>query len=72
MINKYIIALFKNLSDDNMTTSFQEILNNQSTITTDEINDFFRKKVIGIINKNASVAGSRNNFDILPEFTPTR
>ena len=58
MINKYIIALLKNLSDDNMTTSFQEILNNQSTITTDEINDFFRKKVIRIINKNASVAGS--------------
>ena len=58
MINKYVIALLKNLSDDNMTTSFQEILNNQSTITTDEINDFFRKKVIRIINKNASVAGS--------------
>ena len=58
MINKYIIALLKNLSDDKMTTSFLEILNNQSTITTDEINEFFRKKVIRIINKNASVAGS--------------
>jgi Dullard-like phosphatase family protein len=58
MINKYVIVLLKNLSDDNMSTSFQEILNNQSTITTDEINDFFRKKVIRIINKNASVAGS--------------
>ena len=58
MINKYIIALLKNLSDDNMTNSFLEILNNQSTITTDEINEFFRKKVTRIINKNASVAGS--------------
>ena len=58
MINKYIIALLKNLSDDNMTNSFLEILNNQSTITTNEINEFFRKKVTRIINKNASVAGS--------------
>ena len=58
MINKYIIALLKNLSDDHMTNSFLEILNNQSAITTDEINEFFRKKVIRIINKNASVAGS--------------
>ena len=58
MIQKYIKALLKNLSDDNMTTSFNEIINNISTISIDEINDFFRKKVIRIINKNASVAGS--------------
>ena len=58
MNQKYIKALLKNLSDDTMTTSFSEIISNISTITTNEINDFFRKKVIRILNKNASVAGS--------------
>lgn len=43
MIQKYIKALLKNLSDDNMTNSFNEIINNISTISIDEINDFFRK-----------------------------
>ena len=46
MIQKYVKALLKNLSDDNMITSFFEIINNISTITSEEINDFFRKKVI--------------------------
>ena len=58
MIQKYVKALLKNLSDDNMITSFFEIINNISTITSEEINDFFRKKVIRILNKNASVAGT--------------
>ena len=58
MIQKYIKALLKNLSDDNMIISFFEILNNISTITSEEINDFFKKKVIRIMNKNASVAGT--------------
>ena len=58
MIQKYLKALLKNLSDDNIKESFFEIINNISTITTSEINDFFRKKICRIINKNASVAGS--------------
>jgi Dullard-like phosphatase family protein len=58
MINKYIIALLKNLSDDNMIESFFEIINNISNLTTEDLNDFFRKKVIRILNKNASVAGT--------------
>ena len=58
IIQKYVKALLKNLSDDNMITSFFEIINNISTITSEEINDFFRKKVIRILNKNASVAGT--------------
>jgi len=55
---KYIKALLKNLTDENMRILFFEIISNISTISTDEINDFFRKKVIRILNKNASVAGS--------------
>ena len=58
MIQKYVKALLKNLSDDNMITSFFEILNNISIISSEEINDFFKKKVIRIMNKNASVAGT--------------
>ena len=58
MIQKYIRALLKNLSDDNMITSFFEIINNISNLSTEDINDFFRKKVIRILNKNASVAGT--------------
>ena len=58
MIQKYIKALLKNLSDDKMTNSFFEIINNISVLTTEEINDFFSKKVYRIVNKNASVAGT--------------
>ena len=58
MIQKYIKALLKNLSDDKMTNSFFEIINNISNLSTEEINEFFRKKVIRILNKNASVAGT--------------
>ena len=58
MIQKYIKALLKNLSDDKMTNSFFEIINNISILSTEEINEFFRKKVYRIVNKNASVAGT--------------
>ena len=58
MIQKYVRALLKNLSDDNMIESFFEIINNISNLTTEDLNDFFRKKVIRILNKNASVAGT--------------
>ena len=58
MIQKYLKALLKNLSDDNIKESFFEIINNISILTTNEINEFFRKKIYRIINKNASVAGS--------------
>ena len=58
MIQKYIKVLLKNLSDDSMTNSFFEIMNNISNLSTEEINEFFRKKVIRILNKNASVAGT--------------
>ena len=58
MIQKYVRALLKNLSDDNMIASFFEILNNISNLTTEDLNDFFRKKVIRILNKNASVGGT--------------
>ena len=58
LIQKYLKALLKNLSDDSIKGPFEEILNNLSTLSTKEINDFFRKKIYRIINKNASVASS--------------
>ena len=57
-IEKYLRILLKNFSYDNLNEEFVKIFKYIDTISSDEINNFFRKKVIRVKNKNASVLGS--------------
>ena len=58
IIEKYLRILLKNFSYDNLNEEFVKIFKSLDTITNNEINNFFRKKVIRVKNKNASVLGS--------------
>ena len=58
-IQKYLTVLLKNLSEnDDLKSILIDIYNNIFEISTEELYKFFRKKIIRIINKNASIAGS--------------
>ncbi len=55
----YLIGvLLKNFSYDNLNEDFVKIFKSLDSITYDEINNFFRKKIVRVLNKNASVLGS--------------
>ena len=58
IIEKYLRILLKNFSYDNLNEEFVKIFKSLDTISNDEINYFFRKKVVRVKNKNASVLGS--------------
>ena len=56
---KYLTALLKNLSkDDDLKSILIDIYNNIFEISSEELYNFFRKKIFRIINKNASIGGS--------------
>ena len=55
---KYLRVLLKNFSYDNLNEDFVKIFKSLDTISYDEINYFFRKKIVRVLNKNASVLGS--------------
>jgi hypothetical protein len=57
-IKKYIRLLLNNMSDnDILKNEFYELFNNIDNLTFNNLNDFYTKKVLRIINKNASVTG---------------
>ena len=57
-IKKYIRLLLNNMSEnDVLKNEFNEIFNNIDNLTFNNLNDFYTKKVLRIINKNASVTG---------------
>lgn len=57
-IKKYIRLLLSNMSDkDILKAEFLEILSNIDNLSFNSLNDFYTKKVLRIINKNASVTG---------------
>ena len=58
LIEKYLRVLLKNFSYDNLNEDFVKIFKSLDTISYDEINYFFRKKIVRVLNKNASVLGS--------------
>ena len=57
-IKKYIRLLLNNMSDkDILKTEFYELFNNIDNLSFNNLNEFYTKKVLRIINKNASVTG---------------
>ena len=60
-IAKYIRIILKNYSDSKLIEDFVKYFKTINNINTDEINNFFRKKVVRVLNKNASVLGSDIN-----------
>ena len=58
LIEKYLRVLLKNFSYDQLNEDFVKIFKSLDLISNDEINNFFRKKVVRVINKNASILGS--------------
>ncbi len=58
LIEKYLRVLLKNFSYDKLNEDFVKIFKSLDLISNDEINNFFRKKVVRVINKNASILGS--------------
>ena len=61
-IEKYIRLLLKNFANDKLNSDFFKLYKNINNITTEELNIFFRKKVLRILNKNASVLGGDASF----------
>ena len=57
-IAKYIRIILKNYSDSKLIEDFVKYFKSINSINSDEINNFFRKKVVRVLNKNASVLGS--------------
>jgi Dullard-like phosphatase family protein len=58
-IQKYLTFLLKNLSEnDDLKSILIDIYNNLFEISSDELNQFFRKKIFKILNKNGSIGGS--------------
>ena len=58
-IQKHLTSLLKNLSEeDDLKSILIDIYNNIFEMQSEELIKFFKKKVIRIINKNASIAGS--------------
>ena len=58
LIEKYLRVLLKNFSYDQLNEDFVKIFKSLDLISNDEINNFFRKKVVRVLNKNASILGS--------------
>ena len=57
-IKKYIRLLLNNMSDkDILKTEFYELFNNIDNLSFNNLNEFYTKIVLRIINKNASVTG---------------
>jgi len=57
-IKKYIRLLLNNMSDnDILKNEFYELFNNIDNLSFNNLNDFYIKKVLRIINKNASITG---------------
>ena len=68
-IEKYLRVLLKNFSNDKLNEDFVKIFKNIESISPDELNNFFRKKVVRVLNKNASVLGSdlpQNEINVNP------
>ena len=56
-IQKYVKVLLKNFSDDPLKNNFINFFNDLNIISHEKLHEFFKKKVIKIINKNASFSG---------------
>ena len=56
-IDKYIRVLLKNYSNDKLNSDFFKFYKNINTTKLEDLNKFFQKKVLRILNKNASVLG---------------
>ena len=61
-IEKYTRVLLKNFSNDKLNSDFFKFYKNINSITSDELNTFFRKKVYRILNKNASILYGDKSF----------
>ena len=58
-IQKYLTIILKNLSEnDDLKSILIDIYNNLFELSSDDLNQFFRKKIFKILNKNGSIAGS--------------
>lgn len=64
-IARLIRIILKNYSDSKLIEDFVHYFKSINNLSCDEINTFFRKKVVRVLNKNASVLGS----DISPNET---
>jgi CTD small phosphatase-like protein 2 len=60
-ISNYIRVILRNNQNDNLNSDFIKFFKNINSIKIDEINNFFRKKIIRVLNKNASIMGSDIN-----------
>ena len=61
-IDKYIRVLLKNYSNDKLNSDFFNFYKNLNSIKLEDLNKFFQKKVLRILNKNASVLGGDISF----------
>ena len=61
-IDKYIRVLLKNYSNDKLNSDFFNYYKNLNSKKLEDLNKFFQKKVLRILNKNASVLGGDISF----------
>jgi CTD small phosphatase-like protein 2 len=60
-ISNYIRVILKNNKTDDLNSDFIKFFKNINSVGNDDISNFFRKKIIRVLNKNASIMGSDIN-----------